>query len=150
MLISLSCLFIFKKIFKKSFKPSNWSEFLILDDGNRNPVGSFSSQFALCMVHSVGFLSVSPFHSLQFHRHSRAMCIFFFFHPLSQITKKAAIKQTFQTCSPRTGTARFTWVQMRIKWDWAGGGQADLEVKLSKSDSGKFQKFLEGKWLSKG
>lgn len=112
-------------------------------------MGSFSIQLASCMVLSAGFLSVSPFHSLPFHRHSRAMGIFYFFSffSLSQITKKAAIKQTFQTRSLETGAARFKWVQLRIKWDWAGGGQADLEIKLSKSDSRKFQKFLEGKWL---
>lgn len=61
----------------KTLLPHNWSEFLISYDGNRNPVGSFSSPLASCVALSVGFLSVSPFHSLPFHRHSRAMCIFF-------------------------------------------------------------------------
>lgn len=149
-LISLSCLKKTKNNSKPAggnLKPPSWSKFLILDDGNRSPVGSFSSQLASCMVRSVGFLSVSPFHSLPFHRHSGAMYIFPHPPPPSQITKKAAIKQTFQRHSPETGTVRFKWVRTRIKWDWAGGGQAGLEVKLSKSDSRKFQKFLEGKWL---
>jgi len=74
---SLSCGgFLRRKKRKKTLKPPSWSEFLILDDGNKNPVGSFSRQLASCVVHSVGFLSVSPFHSLPFHKHSRARCIF--------------------------------------------------------------------------
>jgi len=68
--------FFKKKKKKKTLKPPSWSEFLILDDGNKNPVGSFSRQLASCVVPSVGFLSVSPFHSLPFHKHSRARCIF--------------------------------------------------------------------------
>lgn len=87
----------FKKLKTKKKKANdpNWSEFLILYDGNGNPVGSFSIQLASCMAISVGFLSVSPFHSLPFHRHSRAMGIFFSFFPPESNHKESCNQANF-------------------------------------------------------